>query len=421
MATPTLRLYWWTYPSRIAAFVMLPIFLGCCALGEADFAIYKHSHKFLTGDAVVLGVAAIVGFAVFSFLFEPRRLLVDIPTRVSALALDRAIVVLGALVLGAYAMFFAPLLVKPQLVIELLQGSVTAMYGLRETLNRVPGVTSFMAAQSLVAVLIVSYPRMTGLERPCAFLWLLVALGVCCVLRSWLWSERLATIEFFMPIVLLTLGTISPAWSNRPLRPLAFAPLAGLAALLTVFTIGEYFRSWQFYQYVYPGSFADFIAVRFAGYYSTALNNGAALITLVDPFYAPVLTGDWLAKFPLMDLAPAAQEGFSIMQFLEAYLNPELNNMSGIFLPIADFGPFVGVLAWCALGAFSGLLLRSAACGRISGLIFYPVWFTGVIEMLRVFYWGETRFFPVVLTAIVLIAYLRPKDSRVGSAQPALA
>lgn len=406
MTKKAIRLYWWTYPSRVALFVMLPIFLACATLGEADFAVYKHSHKFLSGDVVHLGMAVIIGFAVFSFLFEPRRALPDIARPIPAAALDRAIAVIATLVVFAYVVFLSPLLFRPQLMLEHMQGSSTAMYTLRETLNRVPGVTSFMALQSLLAVLIVCYTHLTGQERPRILRWLLVAVAICCVLRSWLWSERLATIELFLPIMLLTFARISPAWSERPLRPFAFAPAAGFVALLAVFTLGEYFRSWQTYQHVFPGTFADFIAVRFAGYYATALNNGAALVTLADPFYAPVMTGDWLAKFPLADLQSRASTNFEAMQFLDAYLNPELNNMSGIFLPIADFGPVFGILAWCALGALSGWLLRSAASGCIAGLLFYPVWFTGVIEMLRVFYWGETRFFPVVLGALALTWYL---------------
>ena len=412
MTKSVIRLYWWTYPSRIALFVMLPIFLACAALGEADYAVYKHSHKFLTGDAVYLGVAAIIGFALFSFLFEPRRALPEIAQRIPAAALDRAIAVIGTLVVFAYVMFLSPLLIKPQLILEHMQGSSTAMYTLRETLNRVPGVTSFMSLQSLLAVLIICYTHLTGQARPRLLRWLLMAVAVCCVLRSWLWSERLATIELFLPVMLLMFARISPAWSERPLRPFAFAPVGGFVALLAVFTLGEYFRSWQFYQHVFPGTFAEFIAVRFAGYYATALNNGAALITLVDPFNSPVMTGDWLAKFPLFDLQSAASANFESMQFLDAYLNPELNNMSGIFLPIADFGPVAGLLAWCGLGALSGWLLRSAASGRVAGLIFYPVWFTGVIEMLRVFYWGETRFFPVVLGGLALTWYLKRQSER---------
>src|SRR5688572_26628865 len=104
MTKNAIRLYWWTYPSRIALFVMLPIFLACAALGEADFAVYKHSHKFLTGDVVYLGMAAIIGFAMFSFLFEPRRALPDIARPIPAAALDRAIAVIGTLVVFAYVM-----------------------------------------------------------------------------------------------------------------------------------------------------------------------------------------------------------------------------------------------------------------------------------------------------------------------------
>jgi len=55
--------------------------------------------------------------------------------------------------------------------------------------------------------------------------------------------------------------------------------------LFAVFVVGEYFRSWQFYQHVFSGTFLEFAIIRFAGYYATALNTGAALCTLNDPLY----------------------------------------------------------------------------------------------------------------------------------------
>jgi hypothetical protein len=354
-------------------------------------------------------MAAILSFAICSLPFEPRRARVDVCRKISIKAANNTIHALAVLVLVAYAIFFLPVISNPQLILDHLVGSSTAMYALRETLNRIPGVTTLMTLQSLLAILVVSYSRLTGQRLPRVYLRLLAVVAAACVMRAWLWSERLALIELALPVGVVLLARISPRWQRSIVRPLALAPLFGLAVLFAIFAVGEYFRSWQFYQYVFPGSFLDFIAVRFAGYYATALNNGAALLALLDPFYAPTTTAQWFYKFPLWQFfeTQSTYEAFDQMSFLDAHLNPEFNNMSGIFLPLVDYGPLLGIICWMILGVVSGMQFNAFLLGNVSGLLLYPVWFTGITEMLRVFYWGETRFFPVIAGAVVLSHYLK--------------
>ncbi len=409
-------IYWWVYPSRVALFVTLPIYLSCWSLDTSAFEFYSHNHKFLTGSAAFAGLAAILGFAICSCLVEPRAARKDVAMRVDAGAANAAINLLAAIVLASYSVFLFPILLKPHLLIEHMMGSSTAMFTLRETLNRIPGVTSLMALQSLLAVLIVSYRSLTGNNVSTLHMRVLAIVAGLCLLRAWLWSERLALIEFVVPIVIVLLARFQAGRSRGLFRPLTLAPLAGAVALFAVFMLGEYFRSWQHYQHTFAGSFPEFIAIRLAGYYATALNNGAALLTLMDPFGAPTTTAQWFYKFPLWQfVAPAwSYEPFDVASFLEAYLNPEFNNMSGVFLPLADFGPLIGLACWMGLGLLTGLLFNSFALGGLTGLMLYPVWFTGLIEMLRVFYWGETRFFPALFGALILAAYLkrRPEAAR---------
>lgn len=413
------RLYWWAYPSRVALFVTLPIFVVCWSLNDVVYSFYDHNHQYIRGPAALAGLSAILAFAAASFFLEPRVAARRTAVLVDPDDLNLAINVLGAIAVTAYAIFLFPVVLKPGLLLELLSGSQTAMFTLRETLNRIPGVTSLMTLQSILAVTIVGYQFLTGRPTPRKYMRLLGLVAVLCVLRAWLWSERLALIEFGVPIALVAFARFRP---RKGFRPLVFAPIAGAAVLFLLFLVGEYFRSWQHYQYEFAGTFPEFIAARLAGYYATALNNGAAFTTLHDPFGVPTMTAQWYYRFPVWEYMtrwPAA-DSYDVTPFLEAYLNPEFNNMSGIYLAISDFGPVLGVACWAGLGLLTGLIFGSFALGGVTGFILYPVWFTGVIEMLRIFYWGESRFFPVLFGALIVIAYLkRCTSQRRAVLQPA--
>lgn len=401
-------MYWWAFPSRIVLFVHFPLFFLCAYLGESAYAVYKHNAKFFSGEIVIVGAIALAMFALASMVFEPTRAQTKPETRIDVCAVNRAINVLFALVLGAYAIFMFPLLFKPQLLIDLMQGSTTAMYDLRSTLNRIPGVTSFVAVESLLAVIILNYGLLTGAALPTHYRNLFFVVMFACVMRAWLWSERLAAIELALAMVVTLYAKANVEKSTKTIDLKTFAPLLGLVGLLAVFSVGEYFRSWQYYQNVFPGSFFEFIVIRFSGYYATALNNGALLVEN-GPLYEPVMTAHWYHSFPLWQFIDPTRpaEGFDVMAYLEAYLNPEFNNTSGILMPLFDYGYFLGVLVCAGLGAISGRLFAGFARGELLGLLFYPLWFTGVVELLRVFYWGHSRFFPVILATLAVVAYFR--------------
>ena len=65
-------LYWWMYPSRIALFVLLPIYVGCGGFDAADYALYKQPYVFLVSDRFWLGFAGLVAFAIGSLCVELR-------------------------------------------------------------------------------------------------------------------------------------------------------------------------------------------------------------------------------------------------------------------------------------------------------------------------------------------------------------
>jgi len=399
-------LYWWMYPSRIALCVVLPIYVGCGGFDAADYALYKQPYVFLVSDRFWLGFAGLVAFAIGSLCVESQQ---SSPKQSEVEGRDLRVILgwLYAVTLAAYAIFLLPILFKPQLVVELYDGSLSAAYTLRSTLERIPGVTTLSTLQSLCVVLHLLHRRITGTILPGIYTVLLLALVFACLLRTWLWSERLALIELAVPAVLVVVGLSA----KRRTLLLAAGPVLGLLMVFALFGVGEYFRSWQFYRATWADSFLSFAWVRFVGYYATALNNGALLYSGSEQGYYPLHTAVWFYKLPFWEplgLGFPPPEDIA-KRVLAAYGNPEFNNTSGVFQPFLDFGPVGGVLCWAGLGIASGLLLRSFAGSHLLGLILYPVWYVGILEILRIFYWGESRFFPVLVVACLVAAYLRYK------------
>ena len=66
---------------------------------------------------------------------------------------------------------------------------------------------------------------------------------------------------------------------GRKRRTIARAiPVAGIALVIVTFAFFEYFRSWMFYRMHGEDSFPTFVLNRLAGYYATAINNGAVIV-----------------------------------------------------------------------------------------------------------------------------------------------
>ena len=72
-------------------------------------------------------------------------------------------------------------------------------------------------------------------------------------------------------------------------------------------------------------------------------------------------------------------------------------------MPFCDYGQAGGIIFWGLFGVLSGVLFRSFKLGTFAGMLLYPTWFEGLLEMPRVFYLGQARYFPVLMIELVLI------------------
>jgi oligosaccharide repeat unit polymerase len=232
------------------------------------------------------------------------------------------------------------------------------------------------------------------------------------IVRALFNSERLAIIELAIPAVVLAMRLVvleSPRYRGRIRTALRFLPLAAAGLLFPLFASFEYFRSWSSYYAGGDMSFLEFASARLLGYYTTALNNGALMVSRIDPVGAPFATFHFLWRLPpFSSLVTSLYSNLKLdnadfdpyMQILSRAANPEFNNPSGLLPPVVDFGVPGALLYWLIAGLLCGLLYRWFREGRISGLFFYPLFFTGVTETTRILYWGEGR---VVTAYLVLL------------------
>jgi oligosaccharide repeat unit polymerase len=240
----------------------------------------------------------------------------------------------------------------------------------------------------------------------------IAALFVLALVRALFNSERLAILELAIPASVLAIRLVlleSPRYLGRIKTAMKLLPGAAVALFVPLFAAYEYFRSWSSY---YSGSgtnFWEFASLRLLGYYTTALNNGALMVARLDPVGAPFGTFHFLWRFPpFSSLMVALYPNLKLddanfdpyMQILSREANPEFNNQSGLFPAAVDFGIPGALLYWFLAGLLCGLLYRWFREGRIAGLFFYPLLFTGITETTRIMYWGEGR---VVVAYAVLL------------------
>ena len=198
--------------------------------------------------------------------------------------------------------------------------------------------------------------------------------------------------------------------SQRSSRRAAAWRFAVIGAFV-LFAAGEYFRSWtNFYAEVYHGPYLRFALERVTGYYAVSLNNAALLqqFAQAQPLHATLVT---LRELPL-GAGAAFESGYSELfalapgershALLEEHGNVELNNVALVGWLQSDFTAWGAPLVAFLFGAVTISLYRGFLHGSVLGVLLYPSWLVGVLELPRIYYWTDPRYFPVLL--VVLLA-----------------
>jgi len=405
-----MRTYWWANPVYIVLFLMMPILVIAASVSDSYYQDFGHVRRYIEGEAFLLALISLVLFCLGSWMatvLKPKKeqgpagsFRVD-PGPYSIALWTTALIAICGNVVGVL-----PILANPDLVMAVLFQEGFGAFQLKELLLRIPGLTSVSNIGPLVGTLFGAQLALTGkpLNR-----WERLLLGLVIIsvfLRAFLGVERLALIEFAVPYAVARYGK----FENGRWNPvLSLGPIIGIILLIVLFSTTEYFRSWVYYRQFYS-DFWSFMLARIAGYYTTALNNGAGLMTNFDPNYDGRLTLAWFYKFPLFPWANTVET--EVSDFLLAFANREFNNTSGVFAPINDFGITFGVGLWFFLGGICGLLYRGFSRHEFVPNILYPSWIIGIYEILRIFYWGETRYFVVMIFTVMIILFVTRQRSR---------
>jgi hypothetical protein len=397
---------WWIHPGKLALCFFVPLYLALVYLVPELWpsVILLKGPLYIRGSLAATGLVMLVLFGAGGLLgthvaFREREL--------RGHTIDPFwLGLVGVLTVVAYAIWFFPVLLHGQLSVD------------RNDLNQTPGVTSFtqMGVPFVVCFL---HCRLAGGQKFTPLLTgLLYSVLFLTIVRVFLWKERLALIEMGVPaaLVILVHGTPQTNVGRVLRRAIArWGPYLAVPALLAVFTVTEYFRSWQTYSHTQSRSLFEFMTSRVVTYYFTALNNGAGLLATHEwPTFDFFFSANWLYHLPggVGDALYTALIGYKNSpesSFLTTYGDPEFNNMSGIFPILCDVGTVGAGLYFSAFGLIAGMLHRSMRRGsRIGGMLYPPV-FVGCLEVLRTPYLNSSRIVLLAFGTLLLLVQMRPR------------
>ena len=399
-----IRLVWWANPLIIFPVLVLGSSLVTFALPESTYGFWGTS-KYFDLRMLVIAVGAVIMFRLGTLAA------IDISTKsvatygpsdqkILAFLADIAFVLtlFGYVAWGYFARQRG--LSLGVLMELLLDPEAGASDRVKESMQTVSGVTTF--TQFGLICMILTCLQLFGAWESVKFrfkFYFVALLGLAFV-RSVANSERLALIELMVPAVILFVSLSEACTRGVFKRLVSLGPVFAVAALLVIFGVFEYFRSWQYYQADFD-SFPLFVVSRIASYFCTALNNSALMFYMGDLPPWPYWTLEFFWRFPLIANSDysyfriTGQEPIETYMYnLEAFGTPELNNHSGLMAPLLDYSYGGFAVYWFLFGALSGFLTRQMQAGRLIGLIFFPILFVAILETPRIVYLTSHRTFP---------------------------
>lgn len=429
---PVLRL-WWLSPVVVTLFIAVAAIVPTALVSDQQFRNLWGSPKSITLETLALfgcGAIALAFGAMMAIaalppvrgLPRPWPNLSDAAIRL----LRRASTVLALATVVGY-MGFVFLIAKAGLSLSDLFGGSSdegSAQPVKDMIGTIPGLTTL--TQLGIASVIVSAILLVHAYSRVELIKLLAVVGFA-VPRAYIYSERLAILELIIPVGLIVAARFS---NGRGIRKVVaqFVPPVSLVGVVVIFGTFEYFRSWNFYRTHSTQSFTEFALSRFAGYYTTALNNGQLIMDHLSwPNRLPfdTLEGVWTApgieQFGLYEklsghARPYTREATDSLYFdvLRQYANPEFNNSSGYGGVFVDYGWIGGLIFFVVAGLLAGFLYGRFCQARSVGLLLYPMFFVGLVELPRYVYWVQGRATYAWIALVILVVLMKRVEVRDG-------
>lgn len=402
MKLKNLNSIWWINPSRLVISILLPIYVIVYLSARSSIGGVKNYFEplyFMIGLILILSIYLSISLAIkvktsinrdyFYFIIK-----------------DSFLETLFWLTFIGYLVWFYRLIVNPQMIMDYFNQK-GYVWVIRDELNTLPGITSLTQCGVVFSIFFINNVFVSNehhLKIKKRFKLYFVIVVLFTVLRSFVWSERLALIELFVPILLLYLNFHS--FKNRITKLFVnLLPFYSTILLVIFFGVTEYFRSWPYYRDYYY-SFWSFITERIMLYYSTAINNGVGTLHYYNwPSYSFYFTLNWVYKLPGIGDYLLNWQKDNIPSFVNEYGNHEFTNISGLFAIVYDLG-VIGAFFYCIVwGFFIGIIYNSFRKKHIIGLLLYPVFFMSLIEIYRILYLGESRIFYILFFGLLGIVF----------------
>lgn len=405
---------WWVSPVGILALVVPTSLLLTLRLTDLDFRLFYRSPKTFDlqrGELFLLAALVLtIGIMLPSVVMKGRwKSSWPELTAAQVDVLERAGRVCFWLTLSGYVAFVTAGVARgatPSLVLSVVTQQNNLTGQLKRMFAPVTGITSL--TQVGIAYVILASVLMTQ-RRSSRTTRRLVLVIVLAVARAFLLTERLAMLELLVPALVVGASRAR----QRPIRGvlsrlLPVAPALFMPMLVVLFGAFEYSRSWVYFRSRTSLSFPSFVLTRFAGYYATSYNNGGLSLTYGLPHgqlpYTS-LAGFWTApgisQLHLYARLDGGVPDDSLTSILSQHATPEFNNQGGLAVPLRDFGTTGGLFFFLLFGLLIGAIYMGFRRGGATGLLLYPMFFTGLAELPRYLYWTEGRTVPALVALLV--------------------
>jgi oligosaccharide repeat unit polymerase len=413
---------WWLTPPGLVALIPLPALLIAIAVSPASYRKLWKVEKIINGEIAWLFLLGILAFTIGAF--APRKLArtkaqsgAQPWPNFSTTQLERLRIAHQrclTITLVGYAIYLglAVLRAGPLNYVHVLLSGDNYDGALKDLTPSIPGVTTLSQVGVIVAVMSELLYRMTREKSYRRWLFLLIGLAA---FRSFFYTERLATIEVVVPVLVLGAMYVWRNGTRKQRRQLVIAPLLALPLLIGAFGIFEHSRSWVFYREISNDSYPEFVGKRLAGYYATSFNNGALLTKQYNENFTrmPFFTTDAIWNAPVIGQVHAykaitGEEGLARWdRILAEYANPEFNSPCGIAGPFVDYGRVGGLIFLGLLGLTVGFLWRRFDGATPLGLLVYPIAVVAVSELPRYGYLTAGRATPALLFGVITAVWMQ--------------